>query len=132
MSREARVIRVSSLSNRLDDFLVGPETVDGVTYEVKKSDVKNTIDSIMKSDDDVKDIRSFLKAEIKAAVRGSERPIDNRELWRVIKNHTPDDIWPSYYYFGPPVSITIKWNIGMGDLDIYELLSEGNIVLDFK
>ena len=92
MSQEARVITVSSLSNGLDGSLAGPETVDGVTYEVKNSDVKNTIYSIRESDDDADIIRSFLKSELQAAVRGSERPTDNGELWRAIKNHTPDDV----------------------------------------
>lgn len=124
-------VKVRRISEDKKTCFIGPERVDGELFEVKTEDLSHVISSINSDHSDSDKLSQLLALHIQSAAFDTPRPIEDGTVWEVIRSHTPEDVWPSFTYFSPPVLETIQWHVALNSPQIQELIKDGILEIIF-
>ena len=130
--KKALHVKVKAIPEDKESFFVGPETVDGEEFKVKTSDLEDVIHSIERIPSDVEQLGHLVSLRIDSLRFGTPRPEEDGTRWFIIKRHTPNQIWPSFTYFGSKCINTIEWHVALKSKKLRSLIEKGELVVEFR
>ena len=127
INRERRSVTIPRMPERNQGTVFGPETVDGITYEITGADIHAVFESIARDPAAVEVLADVLANEIKAMVERLPRPPADSRDWKVFKRHTAADKWPCFTYFGASATRLVHWHVVKDTPAIKKFIDEGTL-----
>ena len=120
-------LTLNPLPERSDKLFLGPEIVNGERFEVSGEELHSILDSVLSDPSAIETIAEFYASDIEYYLETGDRLPARGDLGDVVKSHTPENKWPSIYYFNMYTFQMVGWHAVKDHPRVQKLVEDGKL-----